>query len=427
MLICGHDRLKLLRMNPFDPAGDPNLRSPPFRRNSMDYQALLADRTELMKANAIREILKVVARPGVVSLAGGIPSPESFPMEIFRELTDKVLTKYSSGAFQYDLTEGFLPLREQVSVLLESRGIKTPPDAVNITSGSQGVLDAIAKLLISKGDKIALEAPTYLGALSAFNPYEPTYVRMDMDDDGLIPESLEATLKTHKIKFIYLVPTFQNPTGRTITLDRRIKIADIIKKYNALLVEDDPYSALRYKGENLPAIKTMAEDHVIYVSTLSKIFAPGLRIGFYAAPEFLRKWLVLVKQGIDLHTSTFNQALAAEYLEGNYLSTHLPKIISLYNPKQAAMMSAINEHLPKEFVCSPSDGGMFLWVKGPEGFDMIRLYHKAIENGVAFVPGKFFFTDETEGIETMRLNYTMADEKTIQTAIGKLADTILAL
>ncbi|MFA5905921.1 MAG: PLP-dependent aminotransferase family protein, partial [Desulfobacula sp.] len=330
-------------------------------------------------------------------------------------------------AFQYDLTEGFFPLREQLSVLLKSRGITAPPDAVNITSGSQGVLDAIAKLLISKGDKIALEAPTYLGALSAFNPYEPTYVRMDMDDEGLVPESLEATLKTHKIKFIYLVPTFQNPTGRTITLERRIKIADIIKKYSALLVEDDPYSALRYRGENLPAIKTMAEDHVIYVSTLSKIFAPGLRIGFYAAPEFLRKWLVLVKQGIDLHTSTFNQALAAEYLEGNYLSTHLPKIISLYRPKQAAMLSAINKHLPKDFVCSPSDGGMFLWVKGPEDFDMIQLYHKAIENRVAFVPGKFFFTNENEGIETMRLNYTMADEKTIEMAIGKLADTIRTL
>lgn len=393
----------------------------------MDFEALLADRTERMKANAIREILKVVARPGVVSLAGGIPSPESFPMEIFRELTDRVMTKYSSGAFQYDLTEGFTPLREQVSILLASRGIPTTPDTVNITSGSQGVLDAVAKLLISRGDNIALEAPTYLGALSAFNPYEPGYIRMDTDDQGLIPDSLEAVLKTHKIKFIYLVPTFQNPTGRTIPLDRRIRIADIIRKYNALLVEDDPYSALRYKGEDLPAIKTLAPDHVIYISTLSKIFAPGLRIGFYAAPEFIRQWLVLVKQGVDLHTSTFNQAMAAEYLAGDYLATHLPKIIRLYRPRQAAMLSAIREKMPEGFTCSPSDGGMFLWVTGPAGFDMIRLYHRAIENGVAFVPGKFFFTDENEGIETMRLNYTMADEKTIDAAIGKLAHTITTL
>lgn len=390
----------------------------------MTFEKLLADRTELMKANAIREILKVVSKPGVVSLAGGIPSPKSFPMDIIGELTERVLSKYSSNAFQYDLTEGFIPLREQVAYLLESRGIKATPETINITSGSQGVLDAVAKLLISKGDKIALEAPTYLGALSAFNPYEPDYIRMDMDDKGLVPESLENTLKTNTIKFIYLVPTFQNPTGRTITLERRIQIAEIIKKYNALLVEDDPYSALRYKGEDVPAIKTLAPDNVIYISTLSKIFAPGLRIGFYAAPQFLRQWLVLVKQGVDLHTSTFNQALAAEYLEGNYLESHLPKIIRIYKPRQAAMLSAINAGFPDGFTCSPSDGGMFLWVTGPKGFDMIRLYYKAIENNVAFVPGKFFFTNEDEGIETMRLNYTMADEKTINTAIETIADTI---
>ncbi len=390
----------------------------------MNFKSLLADRTQLMEANAIREILKVVSKPGVVSLAGGIPSPESFPMDIIKELTDRVLTKYKSNAFQYDLTEGFIPLREQLVYLLENRGIHTDVDGVNIMSGSQGVLDSIAKLLISRGDKIALEAPTYLGALSAFNPYEPKFIRMDMDEEGLVPESLEETLKNHQIKFVYLVPTFQNPTGRTITLERRQKIAEIIQKYNALLIEDDPYSALRYNGNKIPAIKTMAPDHVIYISTLSKIFAPGLRIGFFVAPEFLRQWLVLVKQGVDLHTSTFNQALAAEYLSGNYLKTHLPKIIQLYQPKQAAMFNAIKTHLPESFHCSPSDGGMFLWVSGPKGFDMIKLYYKCIENGVAFVPGKFFFTDEKEGIETMRLNYTMADEHTIENAIQTIAKTI---
>ena len=390
----------------------------------MDYQRLLAGRTQQMKANAIREILKVVSQPGMISLAGGIPSPDSFPMDIFSLLTQEVLTTYSSSALQYDLTEGFIPLREQISLLLEARGINISPDAVNICSGSQGILDAVAKLLISKGDKIALEAPTYLGALSAFNPYEPDYVRMDMDDQGLIPESLEETLTAHTIKFIYLVPTFQNPTGRTLTLERRKKIAGIIQDHNVLLLEDDPYSALRYKGTELPAIKTLAPGHVIYISTLSKIFAPGLRIGFYAAPKFIREWLVLVKQGVDLHTSTFNQALAAVYLEGNYLEQHLPKIIDLYKPRQTAMIDAIKIRFPKEFKCSPSDGGMFLWVTGPKGFDMMALYDQAIKKGVAFVPGKFFFTDESEGIETMRLNYTMADQQTIETAIGILADTI---
>lgn len=390
----------------------------------MKYKRLLAKRSRQMDANAIREILKVVSQPGIISLAGGIPSPDSFPMTIFRELTDRVFTRYASDALQYDLTEGFIPLREQVSTLLSARGIHAVPNEVNICSGSQGVLDATAKLLISRGDKIALEAPTYLGAISAFNPYEPEYIRMDTDDEGLIPESLDHTLSQHNIKFIYLVPTFQNPTGRTLTLERRELIADLLVKHQALLLEDDPYSALRYKGKDLPPIKTLAPDNVIYVSTLSKIFAPGLRIGFYAAPEFIRKWLVLVKQGIDLHTSTFNQALAAEYLEGGFLDNHLPKIKALYKPRQAAMINAIKSYLPSSFTCSPSDGGMFLWVTGPKGFDVMDLYYRAIDNGVAFVPGKFFYTKESEGLETMRLNYTMADETTIDQALFKLAKTI---
>nr|WP_320190554.1 PLP-dependent aminotransferase family protein [uncultured Desulfobacter sp.] len=387
----------------------------------MDYQSFLADRTRLMQSNAIREILKVVSKPGIISLAGGIPSPQSFPMDLFGVLLEKVMAKYQSRAFQYDLTEGFAPLCEQVSVLLSRRGIVASPDQVNITSGSQGVLDAMGKLLISKGDKVAVESPTYLGAISAFNPYEPEYISMETDDQGLIPQSLDETLTNQPIKLIYLVPTFQNPTGRTLSLERRQEIAEIIQKHNALLVEDDPYSSLRYQGEDVPAIKTLAPDHVIYVSTLSKVFAPGLRIGFYAAPEFLQRWLVMIKQGVDLHTSTFNQALAAEYLEGGYLDTHLPKIIDLYKPRQKAMLAALEKMMPKGYVCTPSDGGMFLWVTGPEGLDDLALYEKAVENGVAFVPGRFFYTDPSQGTGTMRLNYTMADEATIEIAIEKLA------
>ncbi len=388
----------------------------------MNYQSLLADRTKLMEANAIREILKVVAKPGIISLAGGIPSPESFPMDLFHDLAGRVMEKHGAAAFQYDLTEGFPPLREQLSQLLAQRGIDAGPEQVNVTSGSQGVLDAVGKLLISKGDQVAVESPTYLGAISAFNPYEPEYVPLETDDFGLIPASLEQTLKTQKIKLIYLVPTFQNPTGRTLPLERRQKIARIIQELGGLLIEDDPYSSLRYEGDPVPAIKTLAPDNVIYVSTLSKVFAPGLRIGFYAAPEFLRQWLVLVKQGIDLHTSTFNQALAAEYLDGGHLERQLPKIIDLYQPRQKAMIRALETYMPQGFTCSPSQGGMFLWVSGPKGFDAMALYHKAVENGVAFVPGRFFYTDPSQGMETMRLNYTMAEEPVIETAVKKLAD-----
>jgi len=220
------------------------------------------------------------------------------------------------------------------------------------------------------------------------------------------------------------VPTFQNPTGRTIPFERRQEIATIIRKYDALLIEDDPYSALRFRGQELTPIKTLAPDHVVYVSTLSKVFAPGLRIGFCVAPDLIRKWLVIVKQGIDLHTSTFNQALAAEYLSGGYLKRHLPKIIDLYKPKQAAMLGALEKYFPNEFRWSHPEGGMFLWAEGPKDLDMEEIYWKSVKKKVAFVPGKYFYTAKGEGIETMRLNFTMTDETTIDQAIKVLADII---
>jgi 2-aminoadipate transaminase len=335
-----------------------------------------------------------------------------------------VIDKYASKAFQYDPTEGFGPLREILVDYLEPRGIKSNKEEILVASGSQGVLDAIGKVLISKGDKVAVEAPTYLGAIQAFTPYEPEYIRLDTDDDGLIPQSLEEVLDGGGIKFIYLVPTFQNPTGRTIPLERRRKIATIIKQYETLLVEDDPYSSLRYRGTDIPTIQSLAPDNVVYISTLSKVFAPGLRIGFCVAPALIRKWLVIVKQGTDLHSSTFNQALAAEYISGGFLAGHLPNIINLYRPKQEAMLTALDKYFPDNFSWSCPEGGMFIWAEGPQSFDMETLYWKAVEKKVAYVPGKYFYTDPAEGNATMRLNYTMTDEVTIDRAVRTLSEVI---
>ena len=388
----------------------------------MDFSHLLSDRTEKMGASAIREILKVVGKPGMVSLAGGIPSPDSFPMDRMKELTEKVLSKYGCNAFQYDLSEGFVPLREAVAVYLAGRGIEAEAPDVLIQSGSQGILDALAKVLISKGDKIAVEAPTYLGAIQAFKPYEPDFIRMEMDEDGLVPESLEEVLSRHQIKFVYAVPTFQNPTGRSMTLERRRRIAEIIIRHGALLVEDDPYSSLRYSGEALPTIKSMAPDNVVYVTTLSKILAPGLRIGICLAPEQIANWLVVVKQGVDLHTSTLSQALAAEYLSGGYLDEQLPKIIELYRPKHRAMLDALDKYFPEGFSYSRPEGGMFIWAEGPEGLDMEKLYHEAVARNVAYVPGKYFYTREGEGLATMRLNFTMSDVPVIDSAVKTLGE-----
>ena len=392
----------------------------------MDFTNILAERTKSMGASAIREILKVVGQPGMVSLAGGIPSPQSFPMEIMKELSDRVLSKYGPAAFQYDLTEGFAPLREVLSSYLGDRGITASPQQIIVQSGSQGVLDALGMVCISKGDKIAVEAPTYLGAIQAFRPYQPEFVSMEMDEEGLIPESLENTLKNHKIKFIYTVPTFQNPTGRSLTLARRKAIAEIIIKYGALLIEDDPYSNLRYTGEVLPPIKTFAPENVVYITTLSKVLAPGLRLGICAAPESIQKWLIIIKQGVDLHSSTLGQALAAEYLEGGYIKEQIPRIIELYRPKHRAMLEALDEYFPAGFTFSKPEGGMFIWAEGPEGMDLEKTYWKAIEKNVAYVPGRFFYTEKGKGLATMRLNFTMSEADVIRSAVKTLGDVLKA-
>jgi 2-aminoadipate transaminase len=373
-----------------------------------------------MGASAIREILKVVSRPGMTSLAGGIPAPESFPMDILRQITAATLDKYGPAALQYDLTEGFMPLREALAGYLAEKGVSATPDAILISSGSQGVLDNLGKILIDPGDRVAVEAPTYLGALQAFTPYSPQYVQIDTDDQGMLPDALEAVLSRQSVKFIYLVPTFQNPTGRSLPTERREAIADIIQRHGTLLVEDDPYGDLRYRGVPSPPIKTLVPDHVVYVSTLSKVFAPGLRIGFCLAPRPVRDWLVLAKQGVDLHTSTFNQALAAEYIRGGHLKTHLPHIISLYRPRQQAMLDAMARFFPASFSWSRPDGGMFVWVEGPKGMDMESVNRMAVDRNTAFVPGTFFFARPGEGRETLRLNYTMAGQAMLTRAIKTL-------
>ncbi len=385
---------------------------------------MFATRTAHMGASAIREILKVVARPGMISLAGGIPAPESFPLDLMSDLTTTVFEKYGASALQYDASEGFAPLREALVDHLAAKGVATTADGVVVFSGSQGVLDSLGKILISPGDGLAMEAPTYLGALSAFNPYEPHYLSLETDDDGVIPASVEETVRREKVKFIYLVPTFQNPTGRTLPLERRKEIAQILQRHDVLLVEDDPYGDLRYRGESLPPIKQFAPDHVVYISTLSKTFAPGLRIGFTVAPKEIQRWLVIARQGVDLHTSTFNQALSAEYLQGGHLVRQLPKIIKIYRPRQMAMLQALDRYMPDGFHWTQPDGGMFLWLEGPPGVDAEEIYWKAVEKNVAFVPGKFFYTDEGAGLSTMRLNFTMVDEETIDGAVRTLADVI---
>ncbi|ADK82997.1 aminotransferase-like domain-containing protein [Sediminispirochaeta smaragdinae] len=383
-----------------------------------------AERTECMESSILREILKVTAQPGMISLAGGLPSPDAFPVELVKELCDKALTTWKDSILQYGTSEGFAPLLEALSDYLKNdRHIKSAEtDRILVTNGSQQILDVVAKLFIMPGDKIAVESPTYLGALQAFNPYQPVYVDIATDEEGVIPESLEEVAVKEKPKFFYLVPTFQNPTGKSIGLERRKAIADIAIKHNLLIVEDDPYGAIRYRGEPLPPIASLASDNILYSGTFSKTFAPGLRLGFVTAPKDLISWMVKAKQSIDLHTSTFVQALAALYLGEGHMKRQIPKICELYRPKQEAMLVALKKHFPSSFFFTEPEGGMFVWAEGPEGFDSLAVYEKAIERKVAYVPGRFFYTRKEDGAGTMRLNFTNSTVEQINSAIATLGE-----
>lgn len=390
------------------------------------FQDFLSTRTMSMRRNQIREILKVVAQPGMISLAGGIPAPETFPIEDLYRINEAVLDRYGADALQYDRTEGFTPFREALVGYLAAKAIHVSADEILVFNGSQSVLDTLGKVLITPGDAIALETPSYLGAISAFSAYEPNYVSIATDDEGILPESLEETLVREKVKFIYLVTTFQNPTGRTLSASRRRQVAEIVQRRGALVIEDDPYSDLRYRGEAVPPFYAYAPENTVYVSTVSKVFAPGLRLGFCVAPAIIHEWLYTAKQGADLHSNTYAQALAAEYICGGTIYEQAPKIIELYGKRQEAMLAAMDQHVPADYHWTKPDGGMFIWVEGPAGVDAEQIYWRAVEQNVAFVPGKYFYIDPQDGLATMRLNFTRADEDTIREAIATLGTVIRA-
>lgn len=390
----------------------------------MSFDHLLADRTRNMGSNAIREILKLLSKPGMVSLAGGIPAAASFPMEAMPRLFDEALARFGTRAFQYDISEGFLPLREALVPFLARRGVAANAESVRITTGSQGALETLGKILISPGDAVAVEAPTYLGALTCFNPFQPRYVSIATDADGMVPEALEEAARRERLKFVYLMPTFQNPTGITLSIDRRRRIAEIAMRHNLLLVEDDPYGDLRYFGEPLPALHSLAPDNTVFLGSFSKIFAPGARVGFAVAPEPIRRWMVLAKQGTDVHTSTVSQSLCTVYLESGELERHLPEIVELYRPRLAAMLAAIGESFPRWMRWSQPEGGMFVWAEAQEPVDMVELAPVAVERNVAYVPGTYFYADGTSGRSTMRLNFTVNDPGQIDGAVRVLGEVL---
>lgn len=382
---------------------------------------MLSARTIAMETSAIRELLKITQSSDVISLAGGLPAPETFPVDIIRRLCGKVLEDSPVAALQYGPSEGHGALRQALVDYSARLGIRASLEEVLVFTGSQQTLDLLGKLLVDPGDNVVVENPTYLGALQSLNAYRPHYIPLPTDDEGAIPEALEEILRKHRVKLIYLVPSFQNPTGRTLGLERRQAIAGVLREYQALLVEDDPYGRLRYAGLELPTIKSLASDNVVYLSTFSKVLSPGFRVGWVVAPKDIARWLVIAKQGADLHTNSLSQAIAAEFIGGGYLEDHLPVILDVYRRRLKAILDALERYLSGMGTWNRPQGGMFVWVTLHGNIDTEEVYSRAIERKVAFVPGRFFHIDGS-GRNTMRLNFSNTDNERLDEGIRRLAE-----
>ena len=382
---------------------------------------LLAARTEKMNSSAIREILKVTERPGIISFAGGLPSPKTFPVAEFAAACEKVLHEDGRGALQYAASEGYGPLREIVAAGLPWN---VEPAQVLITTGSQQALDLIGKVLIDKDSKVLVETPTYLGALQAFAPMEPKVVSVACDDQGVDLDDL--TAKAPGGRFLYVLPNFQNPTGRTMPEARRAALIERAAALGLPLVEDHPYGDLWFDAPPPAPLTGRNPDGCIYMGSFSKVLAPGLRLGYVIAPKAMMPKLLQAKQAADLHSPSFNQRMVVAVMQDNFLARHVPTIRTLYKAQRDAMLAALTREMPAGVSWNTPDGGMFLWARLPEGVHAVDLLPKAVDKGVAFVPGTAFYADNADP-HTIRLSFVTASVEQINIGIKALADAIKSL
>lgn len=378
----------------------------------------LSQRAQKLTSSAIREILKITERPEVISFAGGLPSPDTFPVERVRASTETILKTAPVPALQYGPTEGYLPLREWIAERHSTGSVRIDPADVLVTTGSQQALDLLGKTLIDPGSRVLVETPTYLGALQAFSLSEPAFVSVPSDDNGPQPRMLTKDL-VDGARFMYCLPNFQNPTGRRIPLEQRRQLAKVALDAGLLIVEDDPYGALSYKGDVLPTLKSMIPDNVVYLGSFSKVLTPGLRVGYLIAPQALYHKLVQAKQAADLHTPSFTQRIVHESIKDGFLDAHIPTIRELYRQRCHVMLEAMREHFPKSATWNSPEGGMFIWVALPPGIDSAKLLEKAIAENVAFVPGAPFFANEPQR-NTLRLSFATVSPERIQRGIAVL-------
>jgi 2-aminoadipate transaminase len=393
------------------------------------WQQLYADRTRGMRASDIREILKVTAQPDVISLAGGLPAPELFPVDEYRRAFEWVLESEGPVALQYGPSEGYRPLRTLIAERLSRFGMRSTPDDILVTNGSQQALDLIGKVFLNPGDAVLVENPTYLGALQAFNQYQATYAVVPMDEDGMRVDEVERLLSQQRpgskpIKFIYALPNFQNPTGRTLSLERRRQLVQLASHYGIPIVEDDPYGELRYEGERLPTLKSLdTDDSVIYLGTFSKILAPGFRLGWILAGPDVQEVLLHGKQPSDLHTGMAQQMATYQVARDGFVDKHVERIKDFYRERRDVMLRSIEEHFPADAHYTRPAGGMFVWAELPRHIDTRELLLEAVQNKVAFVPGQGFHSDFS-GSNTMRLNFSNVAPEQLQEGVRRLGQAI---
>ena len=389
-----------------------------------------SDRVNTLKPSAIREIFKYAADPEVVSLSAGNPAPDAFPAEAVAEISANLLKENPVLALQYGLTEGYVPLRDTLKkYMVEKYGVNMEGNDLIITSGAQQVMDLVTKSLVNEGDVVITEAPSFIGSLNTFRSYNARLVGVPMDDDGMNMEALESALKENEnIRFIYTIPNFQNPSGITMSLEKRKKMYELAKEYNVLILEDNPYGELRYKGEDLPNIKSFDTDGlVIYAGSFSKVISPGMRVGWCMAPAEIIQKMVVCKQGEDVHSNMWSQVICNEFMTKYDFEGHLEMLRNLYSKKLEYTMNLLKENLSDKITYGDVEGGLFIWCTLPEDVDMNKFCLELVQNKVCVVPGNAFLTDEKEISHNFRINSSTPSNEQLKKGIeilGRVSKTL---
>ncbi len=391
----------------------------------IDWDSRYAGRVPYLKSSAIRDLLTLTNQPGIISLAGGLPAPEAFPVTEIKAAFNEVLEKESTKALQYGTTEGYIPLKEYLCESMRKYGVPAEVGNVIITNGAQQGLDMVGRLFVDEKTVVCTEGPTYLGALQTWTFHGAKYCTVPIDKEGMRTDLLPELFRQHHFKFIYALPNFQNPGGVTMSLERRQELANFAQKYGVFIIEDDPYGNLRYEGKDVAPIVSLAKDNTFYLGTVSKTLAPGLRCAWVVAPEAVISKNVLAKQSSDLFTSMLLQMAVHKIYTSGMLKDHVANVRVLYKERRDAMLTAMDKHMPKDVIWTRPEGGLFLWVTVPSIVNTTEIFEKAIENGVAYVPGVAFYPNKVEdGLHTMRLNFSYNNPEKNEEGIKRLAKVL---